>query len=160
MKQPDIHLSTTPAQNSLRKSAVALCTLVFLSSCAASTYTSYTPTEIVIVSKDQTLRTAEASMEKQGLHVVEKNEGRGLIASKWQTQGNRQYNVQVLISPVGSVVKVGCRIQHNLDMQDCGSASEVPVVLVKHAKAIASEIEKAEGAPAFANSSNSFTIDP
>ncbi|MBL4636561.1 MAG: hypothetical protein JKY56_22105 [Kofleriaceae bacterium] len=112
--------------------------------CGASNYTSYTPAEIVIVSKEDTLNTAESSMEKRGLVVIEKNLGHGLVASKWELQGKRQYNVQELISPVGSIVRVGCRIQKRMDMQDCPSSTAVPVLLVQHAKAIAHDIEMAE----------------
>lgn len=125
--------------------------------CAASLYTSYRPAEIVIVSKEDTLNTAETSMDKRGLVVIEKNVGHGLVASKWENQGKRQYNVQVLISPVGSIVKVGCRTQKGMDLEECGSSAQVPVALVKHAKAIARDIEQAEEIPMSA-SENSFAV--
>ncbi len=116
--------------------AVAVSVATLPAACGGSGMQTYRPTEIDVSDRSEMFARARAATSERGLALLEEDEERGIVSSQWEKVGARHYNIQVLISPVSAVVRVGCRIQRNLEIAPCEAISSFPNKLVKDAKAL------------------------
>ena len=112
-----------------------------LQACGGSQFQSYQPVEIEQTSKSETFALALDAMRSNDLRILEQDEGKGLLSTQWQQFGAEHYNLQVLISPVSSVVNIGCRIEKAMTIRDCGEITRYPGSLVREAKQLSSALQ-------------------
>ncbi len=112
----------------IRIAALAAALLV---ACGGPQFQQYKPTEIDVQKKSASFADVLEAMEARDLRILEDDEPKGILSTQWEKFGDKHYNVQVLMSPVSAVVKIGCRIEKSLNLSECPKSTHYPTSLVR-----------------------------
>ena len=114
--------------------------------CGGSQLASYEPKEIEIRSQSAIFDLAVQHLINKEARLLEEDPQRGLISTQWETVEGKEFQLQVLISPVSTVVRLECRIKRGMELEACPPPPAYPKSLIRQAQELSDRLEAGIGA--------------